>query len=555
MAEAFESATILLDEQGRIMTWNDAAQHMAGYRAEQVIHQPFSMFYVPEDVEMGAPQRSLDMANAKGWCEEKRLHTRDQSPAFWARVVISVLHGPDGTVCGFTKFTQDLKITSEEEIPQIDLVELHHQIARRDMKKHEDWPLFRRLVEGSPNALVLLNGAGQIKIVNRKAEEMFQYGRAEMLGKTVEFLMPDRFRSHHVAMRAEFTANRRTRPMGTGINIYGRRKDGSEFQVEIALATTESDEGAMVVANIEDVTQRVTLEVALRQAQKMEAVGQLTAGVAHDFNNLLQVITANLELLGDNLASDPASMNLVELTIGAAERGARLVHHLLAFSRRQALYPSRIDVNELFRSTTTLLARTLGSTIVVRYNPTDAALYVFADAGQLEACVVNLAINARDAMPNGGTLTISTIVLPIDQSADLSLKPGHYVVLAVEDTGVGIDPATLKKVFDPYFTTKGPGCGLGLGLSMVQGYTRQSGGDVRITSTPGKGTRVEMFLPCADPAREHEDVAIAAPPALPAAISAEGAAGQEAAPAGGSSGAKAAERILLVDDDPDALAT
>jgi signal transduction histidine kinase len=242
--------------------------------------------------------------------------------------------------------------------------------------------------------------------------------------------------------------------------------------------------------------ERQRVEVALRQRQKMEAVGQLTAGVAHDFSNLLQAMMGGLELLQDRIGTDPESEQLLAMSIDAARRGARLTHHLLAFSRRQALRPSEIDIDSLLRAMVAMLERTLGPSISIHTTGDSTGLQVFADSAQLEACILNLALNARDAMPGGGTLTIRVCGMHVNQDpASDGLTQGDYVVLIVQDTGEGIDGAILDRVFEPFFTTKDVGDGSGLGLSMVLGFARQSGGDARIHSTPGKGTRVEVFLP------------------------------------------------------------
>ena len=242
--------------------------------------------------------------------------------------------------------------------------------------------------------------------------------------------------------------------------------------------------------------ERKRVEAALRQRQKMEAVGQLTAGVAHDFSNLLQAMMGGLELLQDRIGTDPESERLLAMSIEAARRGARLTHHLLAFSRRQALRPTQIDIDSLLRTIVAMLERTLGPGISISTTEDSTGLCVFADSAQLEACILNLALNARDAMPSGGTLTIRVRGMQVNQKAASDALPrGDYVVLIVQDTGKGIDDAILDRVFEPFFTTKDVGDGSGLGLSMVLGFARQSGGDARIHSTPGKGTRVEVFLP------------------------------------------------------------
>jgi PAS domain S-box-containing protein len=398
---------------------------------------------------------------------------------------------------------------------------------------------FRRVVEAAPNAMVMIGAAGQIEMVNAQAERVFGYARAEMLGQPVEMLVPERLRKKHPVLRAAFFADPRSRPMGAGRDLYGLRKDGTQFPVEIGLNPIETDEGPMVLSAIVDIADRVQLEAQLRQAQKMEAVGRLTAGVAHDFNNLLQAMMGGLELLKDRVGTDPTSSQLLAMSIDAAQRGARLTHHLLAFSRIQVLRPSAIDIAALLRQAVAMLGRTLGPSIVIRAAEDDAGLHAFADPVQLEACILNLAINARDAMRAGGTLTIRAYRTQVGPSlASETLPQGDYAVLAVEDTGVGIPQDVLDKVFEPFFTTKGVGEGSGLGLPMVLGFARQSGGDVRITSAPGQGTRVEVFVPRAN----------VMPPEPPVATGHAMATGQKNRLGG-------IGHVLLVDDAPDVLVT
>jgi signal transduction histidine kinase/CheY-like chemotaxis protein len=279
-----------------------------------------------------------------------------------------------------------------------------------------------------------------------------------------------------------------------------------------------------------DARERQRAEAALRQSQKMESLGRLTAGVAHDFSNLLQSMMGGLELLKDRVGADPASDRLAAIAVDAAERGTRLTRNLLAFSRQQALRPSQIDITALLRKTVAMLDRTLGHGIVVRTCRDDTDLQAFADPAELECCLLNLALNARDAMPERGILTIQAYSAQVDRSLS-SLPPGDYVVLAVQDTGEGIDSAIIDRVFEPFFTTRCDGAGLG--LPMVLGFARRSGGDVRITSTPAEGTLVEIFLPSAVDDRQRSGAALE----------------QNRLPG------ESAGHILVVDDVPDVLLT
>jgi signal transduction histidine kinase/CheY-like chemotaxis protein len=247
-----------------------------------------------------------------------------------------------------------------------------------------------------------------------------------------------------------------------------------------------------------EVNGRMRAEKAYRQAQKMEVVGQLTGGIAHDFNNLLAAVLGNLGLLRKRLAEEPDAVRLVDGAIEGAERGKALTQRLLAFARQQDLRPVTVDVPELLRGTIEMLARSIGPSIEIRTDIAQDLWPVRVDANQLELALLNLGVNARDAMPDGGRVTLSARNETIEVGAGDTLAPGDYVCLTVADTGIGMDPATLSRATDPFFTTKGIGKGTGLGLSMVDGLAAQSGGSLRLSSSPGSGTTAELRLPCAE---------------------------------------------------------
>ena len=262
------------------------------------------------------------------------------------------------------------------------------------------------------------------------------------------------------------------------------------------------------VAVKEDISERKATEERLRQSQRMETIGQLTGGIAHDFNNLLAIILGNLQLLEERRGYDPECRELITDAIWSAERGAQLTHRLLAFARRQRLNPKVVDLNHIVEEMAGLLRRTLGERIEIREDLAPGVWQTMIDRGQLENALLNLVVNARDAMPNGGVLTIATdtALLPGDlQTEGEEVPPGEYVVLTVGDTGVGMPPEVLERVFEPFFTTKKFGEGSGLGLSMVYGFVRQSGGTITIDSTVGRGTVVRLYLPRAEAAADSDD--------------------------------------------------
>jgi PAS domain S-box-containing protein len=297
----------------------------------------------------------------------------------------------------------------------------------------------------------------------------------------------------------------------------------------IAWATTPG--GSVVYLVGRDLTDQRRTEEALRQSQKMEAIGQLTAGIAHDFNNMLTGVIGGLDIIRRRIADGRTDGldRFLDAATGSAQRAAALTHRLLAFSRRQSLDTRPLDVNALVGSMEELLARSIGERMRLVMRPRENLPLAKADANQLESAVLNLAINARDAMPEGGTLTIETGIVDLDAryaSRHDGLKPGRYVMVAVTDTGVGMPPEVLAKAYDPFFTTKPAGEGTGLGLSMVHGFVNQTGGHIRIHSEPGRGTSVKIYLPVAEPS---DDPAAAATDAMPLG---------------------AGETVLVVEDDP-----
>ncbi len=264
-----------------------------------------------------------------------------------------------------------------------------------------------------------------------------------------------------------------------------------------------------MAGSVSDVTERKETERQLVQAQKMETVGQLTGGLAHDFNNILGVVLGHLDMARETLTEDDRLVGHIDSAIGAAERGASLTQRLLAFSRKQTLSPERIDVGRVIVDMIDLLRRTLGEQIAIEIDNQDGLWACRADRAQLENALLNLAINARDAMPDGGSLRLATANQHVDDAAASAqgIVAGDYLRLAITDTGAGMTPEVVERVFEPFFTTKGVGKGTGLGLAMVHGFVQQSDGYIIVRSAAGKGTTVEILLPRAEPTRLEENSA------------------------------------------------
>jgi two-component system cell cycle sensor histidine kinase/response regulator CckA len=511
-----------------------------------------------------------------------------------------------------------------------ELVDTQRALSQEVHQRHFAQEKFELAVESAPNAIVMIDQTGRIILVNEQTELLFEYNRSELLGQSVEVLVPERYRKQHPGQVAGFFADPSSRPMGGGRDLFGRRKDGSEFPVEIGLNPIRTAEGMFVLSSIvditerkraeevqrrndlrfrgifdqtfammgllstdgtimdvnrsaldfrglaseevvgkplwkapwfdisiemqngirrvieraatgefvrqevtlndgqgglrafdftikpvingagvvellipeaHDITERKKLEEQYRHAQKMEAVGKLAGGVAHDFNNMLTVILGYSDIIKQVLRADDPIHEYIEQVELAGNRAAELTRQLLAFSRKQVLTPVVLNLNDQLSEMETMLTRLIGEDVVLAIRPTEDLWRVKVDAGQIGQVLMNLAVNSRDAMPQGGKLTIETSNVELDEhyaSNNADARSGEYVLLAVSDTGCGMDRATLAQIFEPFFSTKGD-MGTGLGLATVYGIVKQSNGHIAAYSEPGIGTTFKVYLP-----REHD---------------------------------------------------
>ena len=357
------------------------------------------------------------------------------------------------------------------------------------------------LLESASQAIIGTDRAGRIVLANRRAGEMFGYTSQELVGAGVELLLPESKRAAHGRLRDGYFQAPRVRPMGAGLDLAGRRKDGTEFPVEISLSTVETGEETFAIAFISDISLRKTLEEQLMHAQKMEAVGRLAGGVAHDFNNMLTVIAGYNRMMLDELSTLDPLRGYAEEILKAADRAAALTNHLLSFSRRQVMKPRVIDLNAVIGQTENMLRRLIGEDIQLVMSLGADTGNIKADPNHIEQAIVNLAVNARDAMPLGGRLSIETSNTQIVEAyakTHIGVRPGEFVMIAVSDTGHGMDSATRQNIFEPFFTTKQRGKGTGLGLAIVYGMVKQSGGDIWVYSEPGQGTTFKIYFPRAE---------------------------------------------------------
>jgi PAS domain S-box-containing protein len=372
----------------------------------------------------------------------------------------------------------------------------------------------KHLFESIPDAVVAVAKDGAIVLVNREAERIFGYDRVELLGEPVEMLVPARFRDEYLVQRRAYFDEPSTRALGSGLEFHGLRKDGSEVPLDIAVSPLGTGAGTTAIVVVRDLSQakeferrrdeelaRVTREARIGQSRRLESLGQLAGGVAHDFNNLLGVILNYAEFVADELEEGTtAHTDVVEIR-KAAERATELTRQLLIFSRRETVKPTPVDLNEVVRDVERLLRRTLGEHIELVVKPSQDLPAVLADPGQLEQVLVNLAVNARDAMPDGGHLQIDTREVDLDSDflqEHPDLSPGRYVRLTVADEGVGMEPEIASRAFEPFFSTKRKGEGTGLGLATVYGIVTGAGGQISVYTEPGEGTVFRVHLPAVD---------------------------------------------------------
>jgi len=361
---------------------------------------------------------------------------------------------------------------------------------------------FEQFLEFVPDAVIGIGGDGKIVLANEQAEKLFGYPREALVEEAVELLVPKRFRGTHPGHRKNYFAAPRTRPMGAGIELFALRRDGTEFPVEISLSSIELGGRTIATAAIRDISERAeserekVLQQQLDRARRLESVGQLAGGIAHDFNNILGVIMNYAEFVAGELEPGCQAHEDVEEIRRAAERATALTRQLLIFSRREVVKPEVLDLDKLFGDLENLLRRALGERIELGSRFAEGLSSVEADPSQIEQVLVNLAVNARDAMPAGGRLLVEAEDVDLDEEYAYmhpDTKPGRYVRLKVSDTGTGMDAETVERIFEPFFTTKDEGTGLG--LATVYGIVTAAGGRVDVYSEPGIGTTIKIHLP------------------------------------------------------------
>jgi PAS domain S-box-containing protein len=495
-------AIYMIDIDGRVVSWNSGAARLKGYTAEETIGEPFAKFFTLEDQARELPQTAVATAARAGRFEAEGWRVRKDGTQFWALIVIDAVRDYDGHLIGFGVVTRDM---TERQIEQNRLLDSERR--------------FRHLVQAVVDyAIFQLDKEGIIVTWNAGAERIKGYTADEIIGQHFSSFYTEEDRAAGVPKRALAIAEQEGKFEAEGWRV---RKDGTRFWASVVIDAMRSDSGELIgFAKVtRDITERMEAQRILHQtqeqlaaSQRLEAVGQLSGGIAHDFNNLLMIILGNLESAQRAALALGGGAANIQRWIANAMRGAQragtLTHRLLAFSRRQPLDPKVLDLNNYLPGVADFLQRSLGETVEIEVAGAAGLWSVEVDVAQLESSLVNLAINARDAMPSGGKLTVDAFNHVLDYEycrSNPEVSPGQYVLISVSDTGRGMAPDVLARAFEPFFTTKEIGHGTGLGLSQVYGFIKQSGGHVKIYSEPSQGTTVKMYLPrCGEQANRVE---------------------------------------------------
>jgi len=478
-------AIYMLDTDGHVSSWNSGARRFKGYEAPEILGQHFSRFYTPEDRESGLPARALATALTEGKYEAEGWRVRQDGTRFWASVIIDPIYDEHGALLGYAKITRD--ITEKKK-------------AQDALRASEE--RFRLLVQGvSDYAIYMLSPEGVVSNWNVGAQRIKGYSEQEIIGQHFSRFYTEPDRASGLPARALGTAVREGRYEAEG---WRQRKDGTSFWAHVIIDAIHDESGELIgFAKVtRDLTEKkaaadalAEANAALFQAQKMESIGQLTGGIAHDFNNLLSVLSSGLEVL--TLRGAVSDMKTLDSMRRAIDRGATLTQQLLAFARQQPLQPETHSVNRLVSGFESVLRRAVHAAIDFEVHLAPEIRSTVIDSARFESALLNLVVNARDAMPEGGRIRIETANVELKEREVNGLAPGSYVQVTVSDTGTGMSPETAQRAFEPFYTTKEVGKGTGLGLSQVYGFIKQSGGEVKIRTAPGEGTAIAIYLPAA----------------------------------------------------------
>jgi PAS domain S-box-containing protein len=481
VVESSNDAVITKTLDGTVTGWNLAAERLFGFGAAEAVGQRIDIIVPP--ARLPEVQDILGRIGRGGKIEHhETVRRRKDGSLVEVSLSISPIRSAAGEIVGASKIARDI---TESRLAQETLRESEQQA--------------RGIIDTALDAFVQIDEKGSILNWNAQAEVIFGRPRQDVLGKDfIELIMAPSERPKLRAALTGFLGSRRDQIVRRRREVRALRRDGTEFRAELSATALKTRQGYVFNGFYRDLTEKIATEERIRQGEKMEAVGQLTGGIAHDFNNILTVITGTIEILAEAVENEPQLAAIARMIDSAASRGAELTQHLLAFARRQPLQPQETDLNTLIIDTAKLLRPTLGAQIEIESVFGDETCLATVDPNQLATAILNLAINARDAMPNGGKLILETGSVTLDENYSRmhsEVRPGRYALIAVSDTGSGIPADILDKVFEPFFTSKEPGKGTGLGLSMVYGFVKQSAGHIKIYSEEGHGTTIKIYLP------------------------------------------------------------
>jgi PAS domain S-box-containing protein len=490
--ETSQDLILIVDSTGVMVQVSPSAETILGYQPEEMIGRNAIEFMHPDDLE--SARREMRAARSEN-------PTRDVPGRFVHK---------DGRTVWLSWMGAWSEPVRRHFFVGRDMTESRH--AEQTLR--ESAQLARNIVETALDAFVQMDENGAIRSWNTQAEKIFGWPRKEVLGKDlIDLIVVGADQGDLKTARERFLNSGQGLILGRRRELLVRRRDGREFKAELSVTALKTRNGFLFNGFFRDLTEKIVAEERIRQSEKMEAIGQLTGGIAHDFNNILTVITGTIEILAGAVAKEPQLAAITRMIDEAAARGADLTQHLLAFARRQPLQPREVDINTLIIDTAKLLRPTLGEHIEIESVFKDETCFATVDPNHLATAILNLALNSRDAMPQGGKLILETGSAYLDEAyADMhdDVQPGDYALIAVSDTGNGIPSGMLDKVFNPFFTSKGPGKGTGLGLSMVYGFIKQSAGHIKIYSEEGYGTTIKMYLPPGTGASlVHEAMAVA----------------------------------------------
>ena len=474
--ETSQDLIMIMDARGHIAQISPSSEAILGYRPEEMTGRSGADFIHPDHLETSRDEmRALRRGERPKLADTRCFHKNGHE------VWLSWLGSWSEPAHRFFFVGRDMT---------------EARLAQESLRESER--LARNIVETSLDAFVQTDETSSILNWNSRAEQLFGWHRDEVLGKrTIDLIVAESERERVRSGLKRFLENADGGTLNRRHELMCRRRDGKEFKAELSVTALKRREGLLFNVFYRDLTDKIAAEERIRHVEKMEAIGQLTGGVAHDFNNILTVITGTIEILAEAVEKEPQLAAITKMIDEAAARGADLTQHLLAFARKQPLQPREIDINSLIVDTAKLLRPTLGEQVQIESVFEDENCVAIVDPNQLTTAILNLALNARDAMPGGGKLILETGVAYLDEvyASANDMPPGHYVLIAVSDTGTGIPANMLTRVFDPFFTSKGPGKGTGLGLSMVYGFIKQSAGHIKIYSEEGHGTTIKMYLP------------------------------------------------------------